>query len=228
MCLTYDDGLDCHLDVVVPQLDDYGLKGTFFVTGSSPSLYNRMDEWRQIAMNGHELGNHTLFHPCAAEGRDFITPEFDLSTYSLDRLFTELRTANTLLKAIDGREDRTFAYTCTDVLAANGYNFSDTISTIFGAARGGDSRIPDSMNGYDVFNAPSWATEDASSGELIDFVKEAGDKGTIAIFMFHSVGGGYLNTGAEEHRQLLKYLNEHSDEYYCATFREVMKYIRKE
>ena len=28
---TYDDGLDCHLDVVVPQLDEFGLKGTFFL-----------------------------------------------------------------------------------------------------------------------------------------------------------------------------------------------------
>src|SRR5210317_1324498 len=61
---TYDDGLDGHLDVAVPQLDEFGFKGTFYCTGNSPSLYNRLDEWRQIAKNGHELGNHTLFHPC--------------------------------------------------------------------------------------------------------------------------------------------------------------------
>lgn len=61
---TYDDGLDCHLDVAIPQLDEFGFKGTFYCTGNSPSLYNRLEEWREITKNGHELGNHTLFHPC--------------------------------------------------------------------------------------------------------------------------------------------------------------------
>jgi sialate O-acetylesterase len=31
---TYDDGLDCHLDVAVPQLDEFGFKGTFYCTGN--------------------------------------------------------------------------------------------------------------------------------------------------------------------------------------------------
>jgi hypothetical protein len=63
VCLTYDDALDGHLDVAIPQLDAAGLKGTFFCTGNSPTLYSRMEEWRKAASNGHELGNHTLFHP---------------------------------------------------------------------------------------------------------------------------------------------------------------------
>lgn len=32
---TYDDALDCHLDVAIPQLDEFGFKGTFFCTGNS-------------------------------------------------------------------------------------------------------------------------------------------------------------------------------------------------
>ena len=44
VCLTYDDGLDCHLDVAVPELDSYGVKGTFFCTGYSKSLQKRMNE----------------------------------------------------------------------------------------------------------------------------------------------------------------------------------------
>ncbi|SHI92551.1 Polysaccharide deacetylase [Tangfeifania diversioriginum] len=108
---TYDDGLDCHLDVAVPQLDEFGFKGTFYCTGNSQSLYNRTDNWRKIALNGYELGNHTLFHPCNGEQFDWVKPEFDLNKYTIDQLLTELRTASTLLKAIDGNENRTFAYT---------------------------------------------------------------------------------------------------------------------
>jgi len=54
VCLTYDDGLDCHLDVAVPQLNEFGFKGSFYCTGNSPSLANRGDEWREITVEGHE------------------------------------------------------------------------------------------------------------------------------------------------------------------------------
>jgi sialate O-acetylesterase len=80
---TYDDGLDCHLDVAVPQLDEFGFKGTFYCTGNSQSLYNRTDEWRTIARNGHELGNHTLFHPCDGSKAGWVKPEYDLNNYTI-------------------------------------------------------------------------------------------------------------------------------------------------
>lgn len=31
VCLTYDNGLDCHLDIAAPALDSFGLRGTFIV-----------------------------------------------------------------------------------------------------------------------------------------------------------------------------------------------------
>ena len=91
ICLTYDDALDGHLDYAVPQLDLAGLKGTFFCTGNSPCLSKRMNEWRMAEKNGHELGNHTLFHPCLANRPDgtkfdWVKPEYDLQNYNLPQL----------------------------------------------------------------------------------------------------------------------------------------------
>jgi sialate O-acetylesterase len=63
--------------------------------------------------------------------------------------------------------------------------------------------------------------------ELIAYANKAKEKGTIAIFMFHSVGGGYLNVGSKEHRALLQYIKENEDDFYCAPFIEVMKYIKQ-
>ncbi len=226
VCLTYDDGLDCHLDVVVPQLDAVGFKGTFFCTGRSQSLYKRIDEWRQITRNGHELGNHSLFHPCDGERLDWVKPEFDLNQYTLTRLLVELQVANTLLKAIDGKEERTFAYTCNDY-RAGGEDFTGMIPSLFLAARGGGS-MPETMEGYNLYRAPGWNGEDSKAEEMIAFVETAKRKGTVAIFTFHSVGGGYLNVEAGEHRKLLEYLNVHRDEYFIGTFMEVMEYIRGE
>src|ERR1700749_4854037 len=81
--LTYDDAIDVDLDNVVPALDSMKFKGTFYIIGSSPVVNKRMDEWRKAAKEGHELGNHALFHPCdgSLPGRGFVTPDNDLSKY---------------------------------------------------------------------------------------------------------------------------------------------------
>jgi peptidoglycan-N-acetylglucosamine deacetylase len=229
ICFTYDDALDCHLDYAVPQLDSAGLKGTFFCTGSSPSLYLRMEEWRKTAKNGHELGNHTLFHPCLRvkpDGtvEDWVKPEYDLAGYTLPQFISELKTANTLLKAIDGRETRSYGYTCGDCLAG-GINFTDSLKSIFCGARR-DGAIPETMAGYNTYSAPSWVADSPSAEAMISVVNKARENGTIAVFMFHSVGGGYLNVGAAEHRKLLEYIVKNKKDFYCATFCDVMNYIR--
>src|ERR1700743_1520541 len=74
--LTYDDAIDIDLDNVVPALDSMKFKGTFYLIGSSPVVAKRMDEWRKVAKEGHELGNHALMHPCdgSLPGRTFVTP----------------------------------------------------------------------------------------------------------------------------------------------------------
>lgn len=222
---TYDDGLDCHLDVAVPQLDEFGFKGTFYCTGNSQSLYNRLEEWRKISHNGHELGNHTLFHPCDGKRFDWVKPEYDLNSYTLEQLIAELNTANTLLKAIDGRNDRTFGFTCSDYVAG-GINFTGEVEKLFKGARC-DGPMPETMQGYNVHKTPSWMAVDPSAEQLIEYVEMAREKGTIAVIMFHSVGGGYLNVGADEHRKLLEFVKNNEKDFYTGTFLEVMNYIKQ-
>jgi hypothetical protein len=83
--LTYDDALNVHLDNVIPALDSLNLKGTFYLTASSDAGRNRINDWRKASAHGHELGNHTLFHPCDASkpGMTWVRPEYDMSKYSL-------------------------------------------------------------------------------------------------------------------------------------------------
>ena len=226
VCLTYDDGLDCHLDVAVTALDSFHLNGAFFCTGYSSSLYTRMDEWRNIAGDGHELGNHTLFHPCDGEKFDWVVPEYDLNRYSINQLVNELSTANSLLKAIDGHEERTFAYTCSDYKIGE-QSFVDTIRNHFIAARN-DGAIPENMMDVDIHFVPSWGVIDPTGEELISHVKSAMENKTLAVFMFHSVGGGYLNVSSEAHLELLEFLQQNKELIWVDTFINVMKHVRNE
>ncbi|MDT8999765.1 polysaccharide deacetylase family protein [Paucibacter sp. APW11] len=118
--LSYDDALPSQLDNALPALNALGLRATFYLTLSNPTVSQRLAEWRRAAAAGHELGNHTLFHPCSrsAPGRDWVAPHRDLDRTSVTQLREEILLANAFLQAIDGQTERTFTAPCTDPLAA--------------------------------------------------------------------------------------------------------------
>ncbi|MEJ2056054.1 MAG: polysaccharide deacetylase family protein, partial [Calditrichaceae bacterium] len=134
--LTYDDALNVHLDIVQPALDSLGFKGTFYIPISFPGFRERLQDWKKLAANGNELGNHTLFHPCAGSypGRDWVQPDYDLDGYTMKRFIDEVEVANTTLRAIDGRRTRTFAYTCGDTMIGDS-SFVPKIKKYFAGAR---------------------------------------------------------------------------------------------
>src|SRR6478735_5782454 len=115
--LTYDDGLNIDLTNVIPALDSVGLKGTFFISDYFDGLKDQIFKWRKVADEGHELGNHTVWHPCEGgrQGREFVKPDVDLNNYTVARMVKEIKTMNNILKAIDGKTERTFAYPCGDM-----------------------------------------------------------------------------------------------------------------
>src|ERR1700761_4573904 len=135
--LTYDDAIDVDIDNVLPALDSLDFKGTFYIIGSSSVVANRMAAWRKAAAEGHELGNHSLFHPCdgSQPGRTWVSADNDLSKYSVKRAVAEIRQTNVLLNAIDGKTRRTFAYPCGD-MTIHDTVFYNWLQKDFVAARG--------------------------------------------------------------------------------------------
>ncbi|UUZ53724.1 polysaccharide deacetylase family protein [Massilia sp. H-1] len=101
-----------------PRSTKVGLRATFYLQLSNPSVGKRLNEWRAAAGRGHELGNHTLFHQCssAVAGRSWVQPHRDLVSTSVAQMRDQILLANTMLQAIDGRRERTLALPCGEVL----------------------------------------------------------------------------------------------------------------
>ncbi len=225
--LTYDDALNVHLDKVIPCLDSFNLKGTFYLIGESQVISNRILEWRTVAKNGHELGNHTLTHPCDGHktGREWVSEEKDLRHYSITRAINEIRITNTLLKAIDNKEERTFAFPCGDTII-NTTNFYVALKDDFIAARGTKSGLQtiDEINLNDI---NCYSINGHSGTYMINLVKEAQETQTLLVFLFHGVGGEHsLNVSLEAHSQLIHYLTENQDEIWVAPMATVANYIK--
>jgi peptidoglycan/xylan/chitin deacetylase (PgdA/CDA1 family) len=227
VCLTYDDAMATHLDIAIPELNRYGLKGTFYLQGDNLRI-ERLDEWKLASMRGHELGNHTAFHPCSGK-LDFISQEFAAENYTIERLMRELEVMNILLYSIDGKTDRTYAYTCGQT-EFGGVDIIDTLrsSGLFLAARGSGGGVIDDFTSMDLFHVSSGGYEGMSGKEMIDYVKKAEQKGGLAVFTLHGVGGQYLNVSREAHRELLQYLDAHRERYWVATFRQIINHVIRE
>ncbi len=64
LSLTFDDSRTVHLDVVVPELNQRHLRATFFLIVSKTT---RLDDWRRVQSQGHEIGNHSVTHEHPAD-----------------------------------------------------------------------------------------------------------------------------------------------------------------
>jgi peptidoglycan-N-acetylglucosamine deacetylase len=226
--LTYDDALNIDLDIVIPALDSLNLKGTFYLIGQSPAVSKRIPEWRLAAQRGHELGNHSLMHPCDAslEGRSWVGPDQALNKYTVTRAVNEIRVTNTLLQAIDGKTERTFAFPCGDTKIGS-VNFYDGLKNDFVGARGVQSGFQH-IKEVDL-NDINCSFIDGHSGDyMIDLVKKAIESHTLLVFLFHGVGGEHaINVSTKAHKELLQFLKLHENEIWNAPMVDVAKFIRE-
>lgn len=228
--LAYDDALDSQLDIVIPGLNKYKIKGTFYLNVVSPTLATRLDDWRKAAKQGHELGNHSIFHQCSKSSprRDWVADDRDLDKITVTQMQDQVKVTNAFLHAIDGKTERTFTPPCID-LNAGGKNYVDGLKSEFVAIKGQGGGVTPDMNTLDPYKVgvdfPSHVTGD----QLIAIVKEAAEKGTMANFTFHGVGDDYsLTVTKEAHEQLVKYLAANKDIYWTDTFINIMKYVKEQ
>nr|WP_316643642.1 polysaccharide deacetylase family protein [uncultured Roseateles sp.] len=224
--LSYDDALNSQLDNALPALNAHGLKATFYLTLASEVVAKRLPEWRRAAAQGHELGNHTLYHPCSRSkpGRDWVAPHRDLDKISVTQLREEIVLANAYLQAIDGRTERTFTAPCVDLLAA-GQPYLPSIRSEFVAIKASDGGVAPDMAMLDPYNIGTAGPEGVSGEALIAIVKEAAAKGTLASITFHGIGGDYLTVSKEAHEALLKHLAANTKDYWVDSFVNIMGYV---
>jgi peptidoglycan/xylan/chitin deacetylase (PgdA/CDA1 family) len=226
--LSYDDALNSQLDHAIPTLDKYGLKGTFYLQMNSSAIDKRLPEWRAAAKNGHELANHTIFHQCSKSqpGRDWVDAGRDLDKLSVAQMKDQVLVTNTMLYAIDGQRERTFTAPCLDKLAG-GQNYIDAVKSEFvGIKSEGGSGVAEDMSKFDPYAVSVHFPNNSTAQQLIDIAKQAAEKGTIANYTFHGVGGDHLAVTAEVHEEFIKYLAAHKDIYYVDTFINEMKYVK--
>lgn len=214
IALTYDDALESQLEVAIPQLDAAGVKGTFFLMGRQVGW--RVPDWRRASDRGHELGNHTVNHPCARGTYD-MPAQYTSEAYTVDLVMTEVRVMNGFLQAMDNRPMHAFATPCGQNLAG-GQDYLAPLQQSKLASYIRDTRTLAPSVLYTSFT-------DASGADMIRWVEEVRRAGAAGVIVFHGVGGDYLSVSREAHLELVGYLKARHNEIWVATFTEMMKRV---
>lgn len=216
--LSYDDALNSQLDNAVPALDKYNLKASFYLLPNSSVMNERLEDWKVIAKNGHELGNHSIYHPCRGSlpNREWVTPHHDLDNYSVEQMIEEVTTANTFLKAVDGNTERTFTPPCLESLAG-GEDYLSKVRELFVAIKGAEFE-PD----FFVLIVPIGVT----GKELVEYIKTVPPETSLVNIVFHGIGGDDLSVSSEAHLELLKFLSDNDKTYYVDTYINIAKYAK--
>lgn len=89
-------------------LNEYGVKATFYVVPAS--MEPNIEGWKMVVATGHEIGNHSLYHPCS--GNFVWSRNKALEDYTIQRMRNELTATNDEVERLLGVRPEVFAYPC--------------------------------------------------------------------------------------------------------------------
>lgn len=228
--LSYDDSVPVHHEKVAPLLERHGLRGTFYLTIRE---VRDAAAWKVVASRGHELGNHSLFHPCRRDPNRaaWLAAHYDLKEYTAARFRDELAVANKFLDVLDGGRPRTYGNVCTDLTIGNGASeqpMDPILAELFVAARGNITGRPVNPSSPQLMRLGHYDGDAKTFEQLRAEILAGTAQGGWVIYMFHGVGKGThaLYIDDAEHRKLVEWLGAQSGKLWTAPVVEVAQHLK--
>jgi peptidoglycan/xylan/chitin deacetylase (PgdA/CDA1 family) len=226
--LTFDDARPSQLVNGLPLLTQSGLRATFYV--SLANLEPEAERWREAAAGGHEIGNHTLTHPCS--GNFSFARENPLEEYTLDRMEAELIGADAEIERLLGVRPQTFGYPCGQTFVGRGVetrSYAPIVARRFLAGRGYMNGWANDPERCDLTHLVSGSMDQTSVEDIVQQLEQEAEEGGWIILTGHDVGlteNTGLNVSREKLVLLLAYLEHHSDVFWVDTVASIATHLR--
>lgn len=223
--LSFDDARASQVDRGLAILDAYGVKATFYVLPEP--VKKRLAAWKKAVTNGHEIGNHTLRHPCS--GNFLWARKKALENYSLEDMGHELDKANAAVERLLGIKPTTFAYTCGQKFVGRGVNTRSYVPLVakrFIVGRGAFDEVPNDPAFCDLAQATGISLDGLDFEQAKQLIDQAKAEGRWLIFFGHEIGeAGRQTTKASTLHALCRYAKDPTNEIWIDTVHAVGKYI---
>lgn len=223
--LTFDDARMSQVDVGTALLDKYNVKATFFLVPSTVAL--RIEGWKKATANGHEIGNHSLKHPCS--GNFLWARENALENYSLTQMKDELVQANKNIESLLGVKPQVFAYPCGQTFVGRGSkakSYIPVVANLFFVGRGWLDEGPNDPSFCDFAQLTGMEMDGKNFDELLPLLQNAKKNHQWLVLAGHEMGeSGPQTTRLTMLKQLLEYAKDPSNGIWIAPAGTVAKYI---
>jgi len=232
LSLSFDDARVSQVDNVLPVLDKYGVKATFFLV---PSLAEkRLDGWKRAVVAGHEIGNHTLHHPCSLSYR--FPADNALENYSLEMMHDELVGTNQWIKDKLNVTASLFAYPCGQTFVGHGRDTKSYVPLVADAFTVG--------RGFFIMDAPlitplidpvhsdlaqiaGISMDNKTFDQVLPLLQQAAADKSWVVLVGHDVGpSGAQTTRPLMLEQLIEYARDPKNGIWLAPVGIVTKYVQ--
>ncbi|MEW5979921.1 MAG: polysaccharide deacetylase family protein, partial [Acidobacteriota bacterium] len=222
--LTFDDARFSQVDVGTAVLDRYGVKATFFVVPSN--VEKRLDGWKKAVAAGHEIGNHSLTHPCT--GNFQWSRSRALEDYTLERMREELVETNQKVQALLGVTPEAFAYPCGQKFVGRGLDtrsYVPLVASLFLAGRGWLDEAPNDPGFCDLAQLTGMEMDGKRFDDIAPLLEEAKQSGKWLVLAGHEIGpAGRQTTRVDFLEELLRYCESPSSGFWIAPVGKVAHY----
>ncbi len=186
LSLSFDDGRVSQVDIGIPLLDRYGVKATFFVHPSA--VEKRLEGWKRAAASGHEIGNHSLSHPCT--GNFTWSRSNALEELSLEGMRRELTEANRQIEALLGTRPVAFAYPCGQTFVGRGRevkSYVPLVAEIFRTGRRWMDEGPNDPAFCDMAQLMGMPADNRGFAEIQSLIEAAAKDGFWLVLAGHDI-----------------------------------------
>ncbi len=225
--LSFDDGRESQPRVGVPLLNEYGVKATFYIV--PPRAAKQVHGWKQTVASGHEIGNHSVKHPCS--GNFVWSRPTALEDYTIEKMRAELLEANKQIEEMLGVKPEVFAYPCGGTFVGRGVDtksYVPVVADLFLSGRLWLSEGPNSPDYCDFAQLTGVESDGKDFDQLLPMIEAARKSGQWLVLAGHDIGeGGRQTTRVAMLRQLISYAQDPANGVWLAPVGEIAKYVHR-
>lgn len=225
--LSFDDARLTQIDKGIPLLEELGVRGTFYV--SFWGVEQRLDAWRAAVARGHEVGNHTVLHPCSINFH--FHKEHVLENLTLHEIETDILDANERIEQLLGVHPTTFAYPCGQKFVGRGENVRSYVPVVarhFRVGRGFKEEYHNDPACCDLAQISGYNLDLVSFDQIKPYLDDGIQRGAWMVFVGHEMIEGTRQTVRRETlEELCAYIRNPANAVWSATVGEVGEYIHK-
>ena len=223
--LTFDDARLSQIDKGIPLLNQYNIKATFYITPHN--MDQRLDGWRQAVQEGHEIGNHTVSHPCT--GNYPFSLDNALEDYTKETIAGELDAANRYILENLGVRAVSFAYPCGQKFYGRGEQVMSYVPLVAERFLTGRGWLDEDSNDpwvCDMAQLMGMESDGKSFDELKALVDKAARSGRWLILAGHEMReSGSQTTYLSSLESLCRYASDPANGIWIDTVEHVAEYI---